>query len=131
MSEYQRTAMMQQHYGAHRESCPLRAMKGPELATGALEEFAQVFWASFSKNLLVLPQTPGTERMTMEQEAVLMHDGHSAFTKIVSLLRLKTAFWRQLPWSMAGLACVSEQRACAPQTHCCKTMQEGQNRMRM
>ena len=108
LSDWQRKLMMQRHYGPDHESCPMRAMKAPELASGALEEFATATWSEFSRNLLVAGSLPGTNCMTESEKAILLQDTSKALTLVVSILRLKTTFWTQLPWSLAGLACVDE-----------------------
>jgi hypothetical protein len=52
----------------------------------------------------MLSPLPNAASMTIEQWTSLLADLRSAQSHLLALLRVKTAFWKSLPWLLVGLA---------------------------
>jgi hypothetical protein len=68
-----------------------------------LEQIAQDMWTDIESSLLSLNPLPNASPLTQEQWSTLMTDLRSGQAHIIALLKVKTAFWKLLPWILVGL----------------------------
>ncbi len=61
-------------------------------------------WRDAEGDLLALCPLPNAAQMRQEDWTILFDELRSAQTHITALLKLKTVFWKQLPWVLVGVA---------------------------
>ncbi len=89
------------HGAGIKARCPLRTMRAPELAAGALDDILQVTSADASCALLTHPTV---QQLCEEERTRLMGELARAQRHIALYFAVKAAHWRQLPWVLFGLA---------------------------
>jgi len=92
--------------------CPLSGMRAAELAAGALFEVLEALWNLGQSELLM---SRPWQRITVAQRDKLLKIWAKARAHTLFMFRVKTSWWRQLPWALFGLAHhnLDTARACA------------------
>eukprot|EP00974_Lingulodinium_polyedra_P091046 8828103-Lingulodinium_polyedra.AAC.1 len=76
------------------EACPLKCLRAPELAAGAVlrkfSEFAEVHLREL--------RAQAELHLTVDELGALDAEYHTGIAVIEALLRVKTGFWQKLPW---------------------------------
>lgn len=86
-------------------------MTVPEMVTGLLDDAEEAAWAPLEEELLLLRQLRGAQPMSQADWALIWADAGKAKSFLLGLFRLKTGYVKKLPWVLAGLAALNEDKA--------------------
>ena len=111
MSRYAADRLMESHYGEGITACPASGMMAPEIVGGVLEKLFEGSMRDLETEMLEVQCLPRAPEMDAGHWEKLMRNCRSAHKHLMSLLKLKTVFWQQLPWILCGLALLDEVRA--------------------
>ena len=109
MSEYRQRQLLELHYGRGVRRCPMAGKRADSMADGMSSQVLASAWAHIekvmrAKYLRLHPLSP-------EQLELLQSEMRLAQSAQEALLRTKNDYWERLPWSLAAVAQVDEDRA--------------------
>ena len=101
-------------HGHTRQHCVFKGRRSPELATGVFSKFLKQQCALASSEFLV-----ASAGLDDRERGALMKEWQSAMEIITTVLRVKTAHWKTLPWILGGVASGDEGLARAAARRAC------------
>ena len=104
LSPAARGQLLQAHYGKGIHTCPMAGMRAPEIVCGGLTLAIQEIWQTTEAKILTIPLLPKASPLSSREWELLISDFKQAQDLLLSLFRIKTAFWNQLPHLLVGLA---------------------------
>ena len=85
----------------NRAACPMSCMRAPEAAAGMLQQLAEQIMDMGMANILL---DPLMLVLTEEQRSLVLRAFAAARRHVKYIAVMKFAFWRRLPWVLAGIA---------------------------
>lgn len=117
LSLHRRQQFLEQHFGEHLGVCPMAGKLLPELICGELEDVCSELGA-LSESSIILAPSRGDAPLTQREWSLLLADFQHGRAAMVTFVRLKTDYFRRLPWMLCALAHLDESIARAFAARC-------------